>query len=86
MRARNTLISDLSCSEDELRAKMTKTIKNEMYEEKEIHGHYLPISELKEYAKQNALIITTAEINNNISAVCSLRAKLYTLLRKVLRK
>ena len=201
-----TLISDLSCSEDELRAKMTKTIKNEinrcvrenvvaksyegqaitddllsefatmyheMYEEKEIHGHYLPISELKEYAKQKALIITTAEINNkvvvyhsyikddlhsrflqscsefrvadsamrnaigrankylhwhdwlllknvgvieydwggiasydnpngidkfkmsfggeyrkyyNISAVCSLRAKLYTLLRKVLRK
>ena len=25
-----TLISDLSCSEDELRAKMTKTVKNEI--------------------------------------------------------
>ena len=39
---------------------------HEMYEEKGLHGHYLQVSELKEYAKQNALIITTAEINNKV--------------------
>lgn len=94
-----TLISDLSCSEDELRAKMTKTVKNEinrsirenvainsydgreitdslledfssmyyeMYEEKGLHGHYLPVNELKEYAKHNALVVTTAEIDGKI--------------------
>lgn len=35
---------------------------NGMYEEKGMPGHYLPISELKEYADKDALVITTAEI------------------------
>lgn len=94
-----TLISDLSCSEEELRAKMTKTVKNEinrcirenvvvmsydgqavtdellsgfaamyheMYEEKGLHGQYLPVNELKAYAKHNALVITTAEIDGKV--------------------
>lgn len=39
---------------------------HEMYEEKEIYGHYLPINELKEYAAKDALVITTAEMDGNV--------------------
>lgn len=38
---------------------------HDMYEEKGMPGHYLPINELKEYADKNALIITTFEIEGN---------------------
>ena len=35
---------------------------HDMYEEKGMAGHYLPINELKEYADKDALVITTSEI------------------------
>lgn len=35
-----------------------------MYEEKEMPGHCLPIRELKKYADKDALVITTAEIED----------------------
>lgn len=38
---------------------------HDMYEEKGMPGHYLPINELKEYADKNALIITASEIEGN---------------------
>ena len=90
-----TLISDLSLSEDDLWSMTTKTVRNEinrskrenvgvsvyrgkeisddvlnefntmyhdMYEEKGMPGHYLPLNELKEYADKDALVITTSEI------------------------
>ena len=93
--SQETLISDLSLSEDELWSITTKTVRNEinrskrenvgisvyrgkeisdallnrfnimyhdMYEEKGMAGHYLPINELKEYADKGVLVITTSEI------------------------
>lgn len=92
-----TLISDLSLTEENLWGLTTKTVRNEinrskrenteikiyegkeisdailgefnriyhaMYEEKGMPGHYLPINELKVYAANDALVITTAIIDN----------------------
>ena len=39
---------------------------HDMYEEKGMSGYYLPISELKEYADKDALVITTSEIDGMI--------------------
>lgn len=92
-----TLISDLSLTEENLWGPTTKTLRNEinrskrenvgikiyrgkeisdaildefnkmyhaMYEEKGMLGYYLPINELKAYAANDALVITTAIIGD----------------------
>lgn len=131
--SQETLISDLSLSEDELWSITTKTVRNEinrskrenvgisvyhgkeisdallnrfnimyhdMYEEKGMAGHYLPINELKEY---NWGGIASYESSNgidkfkmsfggeyrkyyNLFCNCSFTARVYAKIRKLLKR